>query len=523
MPLREKFETILAPVGGLDLRRPPTMLDPRKTPFTRNTTLQFGEVRKRFGRTQFSGSASPILFGGSGTPAIMHIDQFFRTDGTDFLLAWSTKKVGSYNSGTDDFTNRTIQVAGVDVDFTGDEDDVFTADYYPATDRFYWTNYVDSIQEWDGTTARAVNLYTAATLRARVVRTFQNHLNFYDCVDGGTVVRQRVKWTDAAVTTLTGGTSGSADLRDGSDWVLNAVQLGSKMAIYKERSIVIQEHVGGSIVYRFTTKITGIGLAAERCVADLGGEHIFLGSDLNVYRFDGGPDIVPIGDEIQSELRATVDATNGSRSFMHIVEELNEVWLCIVETGDTLPDRIYKWNFIDKTWSTDSLAHAAGAMGYYRRTSTTSWNNAAGTWDSQVARWDDRTFSTNAPTNLMGSSVGKLTEWSQNQFNDDGSTMDVIFDTPDLTSGDNYTRTFRRYFDFNFEAKGTAVDVYYSTDEGATYVLLETVTLTGNWTRYNVECDLTYQKVRFRLRNNVSNGQLNARSFEIGYVDQGIL
>lgn len=526
MPLRERYLTVLSPVEGLDLSQPGTMIKATRTPFVRNVQMRYGELSKRPGRNQFTGSPTPLLLGGSARP-IRAIHQFFKADGADFLLAWSDRKVGRYRTSTDDFVNLTRQVASVDADFTMVAQDRFSIAYYIATDSVYFTNFVDGIQKWTGSTAsRASLVYPPSTLRAGIILPFQGHLVFYRLQDGPSYIPRGVKWTAAGEESLTTGTANQTALDGGSDAIVDAVPIGPFVAIYLEDSIVLQDHVGGNTVYRFTPRINEVGLFCQGAVANLGSEHIFLGSDLRVYAYDGGTDLAEIGKEITRDLQARLDVTNGRNSFMTVVEELHEAWLCVVEAGHTYPTFVYKYNYQDRTWSVDTLSQEMstnGSLGFYIRTQQPSWDDMIGSWDSQTRRWDERNFLVNAPLLLMGDPNGKITQYGEAVLTDDGAAIEVVFDTPDVTDGELYTHKERRYLDFNFEAKGTSVDVSYSIDEGLTFQALRTVTLTSTWHRYNVECDVTTPKIRFRLRNYALTGDLDARNFELGFVAKALV
>jgi hypothetical protein len=408
--------------------------------------------------------------------------------------------------------------------FTGDEDDRFSYDTY--LDKLYVTNGVDPIQVKDHSSAfddwaEAVS----ATYKCKSLAAFKNHLNMGSMIEAGVEYPQRFRWTDSAAVTF-GGTAGSTEI-EGEDEILQLRKLGTKLVIYKADSVVNVTHIGGSTVYRFDATIKRTGVLAMDLALEVGELHIFVASD-NIYYYGGGSDPVPIGNAIKDEFYRILSDTYIGRAFSYYSPENQEAYFFIPSDGATSANYCWVYNIPTNVWYLQRKANMS-AIGNYNTTAALTFGDAVGTFGAQTLTWGDRTFSSTAPIILYGTMDRLIGQIDETLVDDLGAAVDKIFDTPDFSAaklpiqGDQavrYTDNIKRWLRFAFEMKGSSADVYFSRDEGLTYSLIKSVTLTGVWKRYFLSIDVPADRIRFRVRNNAVAGAFYLRWYSVGVIGQ---
>ncbi len=444
---------------------------------------------------------------------ILHFDQFYKTDGTDRLIAHTQKRVYVYNTDRGAFD---IDIS--DGDFSGGEDDFWTSDI--MNDLYIFCNGVDNIKKWDMITPQVANLGGATNYRAKKILKFAERINFYHTVESGTRYPRRVRWGVAGNPEDFEGTgSGAADLEGvmGVDWIQTAEKLGNMVVIYGERSIVSQEYKGDyTNPFCFYTKVSGVGLAAPRALVNLGDEHIFLGWD-NVYSYEGGREVKVVGDEIYDELFSTLDPAKIHVSFMFYVEELKLIFLFYQIPGESWPTKFFTYDVEDKVWSKGS--RTATGFGYYERKTTITWDGMKGSWDSQTGKWDDRQRQELAPLTIVGDEHGVVHVLDEGTVNVDGKATQSWWESKDFVFEDGGgKRSITNWMEFNFEGRGDKVAVSYSTDGGRSWSTPREFILTDEWKHYNYDIDVNSEMIRFRFSNFEASSNWEIRNFEIGYI-----
>lgn len=79
--------------------------------------------------------------------------------------------------------------------------------------------------------------------------------------------------------------------------------LGSNIIVYKAQSMFYGVYQGPPVIWAFNQISPIVGTPCQECVIGVGARHIFLGTDKQVYEFDGTIP-VPIGDEVHDWLVA---------------------------------------------------------------------------------------------------------------------------------------------------------------------------------------------------------------------------
>jgi len=406
--------------------------------------------------------------------------------------------------------------------FTGTDSDRWSVTHY--LDKFYATNGIDPIQVKDHSAefddwAEA----DAAGYKSKIILAFRNHLTMGNMIEGGIEFPQRYRWTDSGAVTF-GGTAGSTET-EGFDPILNVVSLGNKAVIYKGDSIVIVTFIGGSTVYRFDRTVTNTGVIAKDLVLSVGELHIFIASD-DVYYYAGGSDPVPIGEPIRDELFRVISDTNVARAFSYYSPENQEAYFFIPSDTATAANYIWTYQVARNVWSLRKKS-GLSAVGAFTTGSGLTFGDAVGTFGAQILTFGDRSLSSTAPIILYGTTDGVIGQIDPTTFDDLGNAIDKIFDTPDFTArqlpieGDHAVRltdNTKRWVRFAFEAKGTNVNILYSTNEGETFTTVRSRALTSRWKRYFVSVDVPADRIRFRLRVNEAEGAFYLRWYSVSVI-----
>ena len=89
---------IYAPTKGMVTDRPSTLLDKEASPWIKGMYLKDGVINSDFGHTDYPvpGNTTANHLDGK----MMYIDQFYKTNGSSWLLAFTTTNIYSYNTST---------------------------------------------------------------------------------------------------------------------------------------------------------------------------------------------------------------------------------------------------------------------------------------------------------------------------------------------------------------------------------------------------------------------------------------
>ena len=362
---------------------------------------------------------------------LMALDNYYKFNGDQFLIAITTKRVYRL----DPVTNVFVDITGITL-LTGSIDfPVFTEN---AQDWFIITNGVDPIKYWDGTSPTIADLAGlndclggVTSVRAKAMLFASNCLMLFNTIENAENCPQRLRTSqinNIEKWTMNDDGSGEAfwgDLTDGVDWGQRLLPLSNYVVAYKERSIQVLSYVGGTLVWDKRPAIIGTGLLAPRAIVDLGDEHIFIGPD-NIYSFNLiEPSIA--GDDISKAFFEILDPDKSHLITGFFIEEVPEAWFVFVSTSspDGLPDKALVYNTDTKAWSIRDMPMMA--FGYYNLRDEGIWDTDEDTWDSDDSAWDSSTKLANAPINLCGDSQGIIYVFDGNSK--DGADLDCFIRT----------------------------------------------------------------------------------------------
>lgn len=259
-------------------------------------------------------------------------------------------------------------------------------------------NGSDVPQTWSGlsTAERLRDLENwPSTMRARIVRALGPFLVAFNIVDNTNLYPHMVWWSHPADPGSVPKSwdytdprldAGRLDLTDvDAGVILDALQLGSAIYIYKEGSVWRMTFVGGRLLFDFKPFLETIGILGPRCVclSPDGDRHVFMTKD-DVIEHNGNSHGSILQEKWKKQLFAEIDPTNYYNSFLFANPLYNEVWICYPTTGNTHPNKALIYNTKSKTITTADVAWRYATTGAYEVTEAGTWDAWSGTWDSET-------------------------------------------------------------------------------------------------------------------------------------------
>ncbi len=524
---RAKPTPEILPIGGINTDVPPTELRESESPDALNVIFHKFGARTRGGLSEL-GALTNI----TGIP--VGIWEFVTLTQERYLLVLTTNGIFRYIPATETWED----LNGDALSISGNATDFASGAFFPlgGDSLFAMTNGIDPIIKYTGSgNVALLGGVASPEYKCKIIRNYMDFALLINITsDAGTAIPQRIMWSDIGdPEKYDDGLNGFHDIISNGTEIKAAEMLRGILYIYMENSIVAFNHVGGRSVFRWNITVPETGISGKRTVAEFGNFQIFLGDD-NVYIFDGTQHLRPITeDRIGRGLIESINYDNADNAFSIVdkkyglysllVPEGNEYWPLTRWTYDINADNWSKHKYANYAGILDEDGKAAGFLGgtLYRRFEGLRWSDLVGTWLDQEWRWSDRDVAKGAPrmalitsgdatANRTGSVAGGdvLVEDATAE-DDNGTKIESYWHTKDFQIGDD---TF--YSQIEFEAIGDTVDIDYSTDEGATWTALETVTLSNTtYVRYTVDVNVLAERLRFRFRNNVSGEFFDLRKY----------
>lgn len=298
-----------------------------------------------------------------------------------------------------------------------------------SNNKFYFTDYANAIQVWDGQGAptyssalvglrigdqpEGFSLPASANVLAKHIASFEQFLILGNLNEDGVAVPQKIRWSQYGsenwekwANEADGTGQAGYFTFDGPDYVMGLHRLKRELLVYRERSIEAMSYLGPPLIFGFRTAETGTGLISPNGLIDLGDEHLFVGPD-DFYAYNGVA-LRPIGDSaVTREFFDTLDPSQKENVIAFYIEEEAEAWFCYSTTGDPVCDKAFVYSTQFNKWSGPRDVDAT-ALGYYEVQSTETWDSTTMTWAELSSAWDSRTSLANAPISLMGNSAGQV-------------------------------------------------------------------------------------------------------------------
>lgn len=498
---------ILQPVGGLDFSNPSTLIN-YNNGFPQNMRYSRGEIRKREGHSILG---SNVLSGDNG---VMHLAAYPTDNETIRLLRLSKTTVQVYvpdealpdsQTGWNDVTNS--------VPLSGGDDDYF--DHAVVGGQIIFTNLVDAMFKYENNT----NLCSALGgdgPQAKFLEYFEPYL-VAGYVGTGTGKHMKIQWADTdSVTSWATGNAGSAILSYGGEPLRGISRLRDQLVAYKKGSIYNCRLVDTSAVIKPVLQEVGPGLVGHRAVVERQGFHYGMSED-DFFVYDTVA-TQSIGRRIREFVFPNRNTDKDSRHFALHVQELNEIWFFVAMGTESWPSTIWKYNYLNDFWYKDTISSMRAACLWYQQ-SAVKIADLIGTIAQQAGKIADYRSTTNAPSYVMGNSEGVCVRLNKQTSDDNLVAVPARFDTIDL-AGDTF-ETYKRWLMLDFWAKGNYVEIFYSTDEGNTWIPAGPnyqVTLDGTVRMYRIYFDVLAEKIRFRFQNINQGSTFTLRQFYPYYI-----
>lgn len=535
MPKRDVAIEILSPTQGLHKELGESFIDLRSTPNCLDANAFYGLVQKEYGTTLFTTTtaAGTIL----GAPVNFIYEALFGADRV--VEVFTHTGMYKYSSGSDVFV---ADGAGGVATYSGTFTDFWSGCMH--NDEFIYTNLSNTVQAKLAYNSTGTNLggVTTAASKAAVAVSFANHLNLYNTVENGSSCYKRVRWTKVGLlghtsTDWTAGTAGFVDLMDMEGNLTAAEKLGNAgVAIYGERSIHMQEWVGGTDVYRFTKMITNVGTPCKKGVVANDITHYFIGRD-NVYRYQGGRDLAPIGDAIKSQYVQDISQANIEYAFIDYVKDDDEVRVYIPIGSDTYPSICYVYKVKDNAWF--KIARPYTCVGKVTEAASgLTIGELAGDIGAQNWKFGDYVVRAGRSLTVLGDQSGRVVKMDKTVYSISSTGTQVaqtmVFDTKDISSVNDvdpliknrynltaYMDNKCRWYSVKIEAKGSgSMYVEYSTDAGQNWTTCnpEYVALTPEWEMYEFEIDDASEHLMIRVKNSELNEVVHVRYLKTQFI-----
>lgn len=507
-------EDSMYPLAGLDLLAPSTMISPSATPLCQNMIARNGIAVKRNGYI-------PL---GTGLPnePVQALIEFEIDIDVRILVAVTPSHFCSYNTSTKawdeirgsthwtgDQTNNIDWVVARGLDGDGNDKKWLIV-----------TNGKDKPQYWDGVAGTFADY--PCNLASFV--TFKTIAQFYDHIVIGNVQtsnfdHQLIAWTTVGslvdFTNFSTGDSGSEDVTGASGDIVKLKNMGDRLIIYAENSISSMSYIGAPFVFSLEQVVKEIRLLGPQAIVDLGPYHIFIGQE-NWYVYDGERAVYPAGDAVWKLFKDELFTDQKNRAFGFFDQPHNYIYWG-VPIGDGLMV-IYQqeYNLItpkEVRWTRTFYTDQPFCMGFFSRDEALRWNSPQLTtmpWSAANFTWLSAEIRKGFPNPVIGSQ-GKVFVTDGTSLDDNGVAQLAFWDTKDFTIPQAYESQLARWCEIECELAGNACRVYYSLDQGQSYVQVKDLTLTSNFARYRMTIDKTSRNIRLRFANGFKSSTFSMR------------
>ena len=408
--------------------------------------------------------------------------------------------------------------------------DVTTVDFaYPeigGSKIMVYTNLEDNIRKFTGAGNDAD--LGGSPPKAKYLLNYNGYLLLANIDAAGSRYRSRVQWPDAGdPENWSTGDAGAVDLLEDDLEITGAKIFGEYAAIHKERAIYLGYLTGTDQVFRFDRKEVGSGAIAHMAIVNIPtGQQIYLSRE--GLRLFNGITAPAIPSTINEELADSMNVQFLFRNWGVIVRDLNEVHFGICIGSSEEPDTIYKYNYLTQTVYKDQPATGITVAGLYTKTADDSWDSDSETWDSDTTNWDSQSaLALHQRVVYAQGDTGLSIERSDTaDFN--GEAIESFWEGKDFTAfdfqHDDSEGSLMEWQGIEIVARGTSVSVYYSTDEGASFTLARTITLTSDFPLDSAPLIAYFRAVSSKCRpkfvNEDEGGALEIKQFRMMAVSR---
>jgi len=497
MAVKTMKEMIPLLVKGLDTSGPASFIDPRASSDMQNMRVERTQIKKKEGYSKLGATldGEVVLLGEFDREGIKY---FFAVTTTEFYY-WNNAGAVWVN-----YTGAGLALSGVVTQACS-----YSVAKISGKNILVFTNYIDPIKKWLGSTNDIADL-GGNPPKPKYMLGFNRFLLLAYIKSGVNIYPERVQWSDyddpESWTEGVASNAGSQDLDDGRE-ITGIFRLGNNAIVSKDNSIWLGYLTGDDRVWQFESVERRLGFLVGNTIQAIPGALAMGLSKHGIIQFNGlrGQLVVP---GIFDDLRDYANPQYIHKSFATVVAELNEYWLFIPIRGQNYPTRLYRYNYVTGQVYKDLVTNLTAA-GLWTNVQKTLIDSLTGTINSYTGVFDDVITDSFYPVLALGDKDSKVYTFDYDLTNENGVAIDSYWCSSDIVANPGY---YSHWTVVYFEGLGNAVSVYYSTDEGSTYTLLETITLTSSIATYTIYCDIFAEKFRIKVANSTISSTFTMRN-----------
>lgn len=174
-------------------------------------------------------------------------------------------------------------------------------------------------------------------------------------------VNQRIRWGAVGKLEVYSGTgTGFVDLFETGGDNLWGATMGNNLWIqYQNNSIWSLIWVGGTVVFRPNIEVPNLGLLSPHLLTQKNNIHYFVGSDFNVYEYQGGTNLRRIGNDIQRFLERDLNQLFAMRCWIAVGPGAKRIWIfiCNKVAGNEIAAQAYIIDTRSGAWTKRDFTH----------------------------------------------------------------------------------------------------------------------------------------------------------------------
>ena len=362
-------------------------------------------IRMRDGAAERIAGDRTIFSAPNATP--YHVQLYASTSGLHLVHAGTSAVYAETPSGRVDITGTAP---------TGSADDRWTGGVLGGV--LVLNNGVNKPFYWGGNTATDLATLTNwnANWTCKVMRPFRQYLIALDVTKTGVRYPHMVKWSAAAEPgslpawdeTDPSLDAGEIDLAETGDAMVDAMQLGDTLIVYKAASMYALTFIGGQYIFSVRRLPMDYGMMSRGCGAVIPSGHVVLtAGDLILHNGTEARSL--LSGRLRRWLFDSIDATYYARSFVVANPQNNEVWICFPTSGNSVCTRALIWNWKDDTFSVRDLNSATCACaGPFEYEESNPWSSDSDSWESDTTVWRNSNIALSQASFIIGTSEPNL-------------------------------------------------------------------------------------------------------------------
>lgn len=321
--------------AGVNVSKRPSDLQDGESPNASDVLFRKGGVSSDYGFTLLG-----TAYAGGADKNIIHVAEFKRKDLTTVLVRMRPTEWDRWNGAA----WLTLTMAPALSGISGDRlSSVVMQDKLIVATR----NVTDRLKMWNGLDGGSVQDLSADAPRAWFIAPMGQRLVAARIESAGSFDPYLIKWSgDGFISDWTNAINGAGSIilepegkTGASEFITGLSALETALVVYRSRSIVLGTRTGiGAAPFRWQTVIFGLGTESPYSIAN-GGAAIgdfFLGSDYNVYLFNGAERPIPIGEPIADIIRTQI--TSPELAYGMVDRRNGEYHLSICTGGSVRPN-----------------------------------------------------------------------------------------------------------------------------------------------------------------------------------------